>query len=66
MRALYAVFLGLNPHKVWNMDVANCAMSGVELRNGRANLVFSNDDLHVRAGIAGQNLPVWGDTYAGR
>ena len=63
MRALYAVFLGLNPHKVWNMDVSNCAMSGVEMRYGRPCLVFANDDMHVRAGEAGQNLPVWGDTY---
>lgn len=63
MRALYAVFLGLNPHKVWNMDVSNCAMSGVEMRYGRPCLVFANDDLHVRAGEAGQNLPVWGESY---
>lgn len=63
MRAMYAVFLGLNPHKVWNMDVSNCAMSGVEMRNGHACLAFTNDDLHVREAEAGQNLPVWGDTY---
>lgn len=63
MRALYAVFLGLNPHKVWNMDVSNCAMSGVEMRYGRPCLVFANDDLHVRGGEAGQKLPVWGETY---
>ena len=62
MRAMYAVFLGLNPHKVWNMDVSNCAMSGVEMRNGRPCLVFANDDLHIRAGEAGQKLPVWSDT----
>ena len=62
MRAMYAVFLGLNPHKVWNMDVTNCAMSGVEMRNGRPCLVFANDDLHIRAGEAGQKLPVWSDT----
>ena len=61
MRALYAVFLGLNPHKVWNMDVSNCAMSGVEMRHGRPCLVFANDDLHVRAGKLGENLPVWGE-----
>lgn len=61
MRALYAVFLGLNPHKVWNMDVSNCAMSGVELRHGRPCLVFANDDMHVRAGKYGETLPVWGD-----
>jgi broad specificity phosphatase PhoE len=59
MRALYAVFLGLNPHKVWNMDVSNCAMSGVEMRYGRPCLVFANDNLHVRGGGAGQKLPVW-------
>ena len=63
MRALYAVLVGLNPHKVWNMDVSNCAMSGVEMRFGRACLVFANDDLHVRAGKYGENLPVWGDSY---
>ena len=63
MRALYAIFVGLNPHKVWNMDVSNCAMSGVELRYGRPCLVFANDDMHIRAGAAGQKLPVWGDTY---
>ena len=61
MRALYAVFLGLNPHKVWNMDVSNCAMSEVEMRHGRPCLVFANDDLHVRAGKLGENLPVWGE-----
>lgn len=63
MRALYAVFLGLNPHKVWNMDVSNCAMSGVEMRNGRPCLVFANDDLHIRAGELGRKLPVWGESY---
>lgn len=63
MRALYAVFLGLNPHKVWNMDVSNCAMSGVEMRHGHPCLVFANDDLHVRAGKLGENLPVWGENY---
>ena len=59
MRALYAVFTGLNPHKVWNMDVSNCAISGVEMRRGRPCLVFSNDDLHVRAGDSGVKMPVW-------
>ena len=60
MRALYAVFLGLNPHKTWNMDVSNCAMSGIEIRNGRACLSFANDDLHIRAGEFGEKIPVWG------
>lgn len=59
MRALYAVFCGLNPHKVWNMDVSNCAMSGVEMRHGRPCLVFTNDDLHIRAGELGLHLPIW-------
>ena len=59
VRALYAVLAGLDPHKVWNMDVSNCAISGVELRQGRPCLVFANDDLHVRAGEAGARLPVW-------
>ncbi|MBQ4469307.1 MAG: histidine phosphatase family protein [Synergistaceae bacterium] len=66
MRALYAVFTGLNPHKVWNMDVSNCAMSGVEMRHGRPCLVFANDDLHIRAGLGkgiGEKLPVWGESY---
>ena len=66
MRALYAVFLGLNPHKVWNIDVSNCSMSGVEMRHGRPCLVFTNDDIHIRGGEAGQKLPVWGDTYGVR
>ena len=60
MRALYAVLLGLNPHKTWNMDVSNCAMSGVEIRNGQICLAFANDNMHVRAGEYGQKLPVWG------
>ena len=63
MRALYAVFVGLNPHKVWNMEVSNCAISGVEMRFGRPCLVFANDDLHVRAGSYGEKLPVWGENY---
>ena len=63
MRALYAVFTGLNPHKVWNMDVSNCAISGVEMRHGRPCLVFANDDLHIRAGTLGEKLPVWGESY---
>ena len=63
MRAIYAIFVGLNPHKVWNMEVSNCAMSGVEMRFGRACLVFANDDLHIRAGKWGENLPVWGESY---
>ena len=61
MRALYAIFCGLNPHKVWNMDVSNCAMSGVEMRHGRPCLVFANDDLHVRVPDLAGKLPVWGD-----
>ena len=64
MRAIYAVFLGLNARKVWNMDVSNCAMSGIEMRYGRPCLVFENDDLHVRAGSAGESLPVWGESNA--
>ena len=63
MRALYAVFIGLNPHKTWNMDVSNCAMSGIEIRNGRPCLTFANDNMHVRAGEYGQRLPVWGLNY---
>ena len=59
MRALYAVLVGFDPHRVWNMDVTNCAMTGVELRNGRACIRFANDDLHVRGGRAGRTLPVW-------
>ncbi|MBQ3693664.1 MAG: histidine phosphatase family protein [Synergistaceae bacterium] len=63
MRALYAVFTGLNPHKTWNMDVSNCSMSGIEMRYGRACLAFMNDDLHIRAGAYGEKLPVWGANY---
>ena len=60
MRAIYAVLVGLDPHMVWNMDVSNCAMSGVEVRNGRICLAFANDDLHIRGREAGQAMPVWG------
>ena len=63
MRALYAVFTGLNPHKTWNMDVSNCSISGIEMRFGRPCLAFANDDLHIRAGAYGQKLPVWGTSY---
>ena len=63
MRALYAVFVGLNPHKVWNVEVSNCSMSGIEIKFGRACLMFANDDLHIRAGKYGENLPVWGESY---
>ena len=66
MRALYAVFLGLNPHKVWNIEVSNCSMSGVEMKRGHPCLVFANDDLHVRAGKIGEKLPVWGESYEPR
>lgn len=59
MRALYAILVGLDPHKTWDMDVSNCAMSGVEIRDGRTRLAFANDDMHVRAGEAGRRLPVW-------
>ena len=59
MRALYAVFVGLNPHKVWNIEVSNCSMSGIEMRRGRPTLIFTNDDLHIRAGEIGEKLPVW-------
>ena len=59
MRALYAVFVGLNPHKVWNMEVSNCSMSGIEMRRGRPTLIFMNDDLHIRAGEIGEKLPIW-------
>ncbi|MBQ3401763.1 MAG: histidine phosphatase family protein [Synergistaceae bacterium] len=61
MRALYAVFLGLNPHKTWNIDVANCSMSGIEIHKGRPWLSFTNDNMHIRAGEYGEKLPVWGD-----
>lgn len=59
MRALYAVLVGLDPHTVWSLEVSNCAISGVEQRQGRMRLAFSNDDLHIRAGEAGRRLPVW-------
>ena len=59
IRALYAVFVGLNPHKVWNIEVSNCSMSGIEMRRGRPTLIFTNDDLHIRAGEIGEKLPVW-------
>ena len=59
MRALYAVILGLNPHRTWNMDVSNCAMTGIEIRNGHACLAFSNDNMHIKAEKFGGNLPVW-------
>jgi len=61
MRALYAVMLGLNPHKTWYMDVANCAMSGIDIVDGRRYLSFSNDNLHIKAGEIGESLPIWGD-----
>ena len=59
IRALYAIMVGLDPHRVWKMNVSNCAMSGVELGPSGASLMFANDDLHIRAGEAGQSLPVW-------
>ena len=59
IKALYAVFLGLDLHKTWGMDVSNCSISGIEMRNGRACLAFSNDDLHIRSSF--KNLPVWGE-----
>ena len=59
MRGLYAVLAGMDPHKVWNMDFSNCAISGIEVRWGRACLAFANDDLHIRAGEPGQSMPVW-------
>ncbi len=61
MRALYSVLLGFNPHKVWNNEISNCGMSGIEMRSGRPWLIFANDDLHIRAGEAGKNLPVWNE-----
>ncbi|MBQ9527838.1 MAG: histidine phosphatase family protein [Fretibacterium sp.] len=59
MRGLYAVLAGMDPHKVWNMDFSNCAISGVEMRWGRPCLAFANDDLHIRGGEPGQRMPVW-------
>ena len=59
IRALFAVLLGFNPHKTWNIDASNCSMSGIEIRNGRACLAFSNDDLHIKAENIGVTLPVW-------
>ena len=61
MRALYAVIMGLDPHKTWYMDVANCSMSGIDIVNGRRYLSFTNDNLHIKAGKYGESLPVWGD-----
>ena len=60
IRALLAVLCGLNPHKVWNIDVSNCSITAVELRHGRPCLLFTNDDMHVRSEL-GRVLPVFGD-----
>ncbi|MBQ7169759.1 MAG: histidine phosphatase family protein [Synergistaceae bacterium] len=61
IRALYAVILGLNPHKTWYIDAANCSMSGIEIIGQRRYLSFTNDNLHIKAGKYGETLPVWGD-----
>lgn len=63
MRALYAVMLGLNPHKTWNIEVSNCSVSGIEIAGGQKYLSFLNDYLHVAAGKTGENLPLWGEIY---
>lgn len=63
MRALYAVIMGLDPHKTWYMDVANCSMSGIEIINGRRYLSFTNDSHHIMSGENGVSLPVWGDEH---
>ncbi len=59
VRALYAVLVGLDPHSVWRLGVSNCSVSGVEVREGEAALVFSNDDLHLRRDTEGSPLPLW-------
>lgn len=59
MRALYAVIMGLNPHKTWYMDVSNCAMSGVEIIGKRRYLSFTNDNNHITGGECGVSLPIW-------
>ncbi|MDO4785656.1 MAG: histidine phosphatase family protein [Fretibacterium sp.] len=59
VRVLYAVLVGLDPHTVWRLRVHNCSVSGVEIREDGASLVFSNDDLHLRGDTEGSSLPLW-------
>lgn len=59
MKALYAVMVGLDPHTAWNLEVRNCAISGIEYHDNKVWLKFSNDDMHIRGGEAGRSMPVW-------
>ena len=59
IRALYAVIMGFDPHRTWNVDVSNCSMSGIEFHGGRAFLSFANDAGHIASAGSGVSLPVW-------
>ncbi|MBR0150195.1 MAG: histidine phosphatase family protein [Synergistaceae bacterium] len=63
IRALFAVILGVDPHKAWNVEVSNCAITGIEFRGGMARLHFANDDMHIRGGENGVKMPLWGERY---
>jgi alpha-ribazole phosphatase/probable phosphoglycerate mutase len=59
MMALFSVLLSLDPHTVWNLKTANCALNGIEVREDQTLLAFSNDVLHLKEDLAGVALPVW-------
>ncbi|MDR1732742.1 MAG: histidine phosphatase family protein [Synergistaceae bacterium] len=59
IRALFVVLLKMDPHSVWNISASNCAISGIEIREFQNQLIFSNDDLHLRDVPEGVALPVW-------
>lgn len=63
IRALIAIILGIDPHKAWNVEVSNCAMTGFEFVDGIARLYFANDDMHIRAGKIRADMPIWGESY---
>ncbi len=63
MRVLIAMILGIDPHKAWNVEASNCGMTGIEIVDDIARLYFANDDLHIRGGEYGVNMPIWGESY---
>ena len=47
VRAALMVLLGLGDSSFWELTMQNCALTGVEKRNGKAVLSFYDDDSHL-------------------
>ncbi|HPJ27208.1 MAG TPA: histidine phosphatase family protein [Synergistaceae bacterium] len=47
VRAALMILLGLEDSSFWDLTMRNCALTGVEKRNGKVMLSFYDDDSHL-------------------